>query len=89
MAAPGFTIEQLMDAIREDKRDLSGFFTTGEWAELLVVQPARMRMILREALARGMVKRDFTFREAIDGSQRRVPVYAFKLKKGKGAEQHG
>jgi hypothetical protein len=75
-----FTLDELLDAMRQGAADLSEYKTCPEWSEHWGVWERRMRVLIREGLKLGIVRRARTQRESIDGTMRWVPVYAFELK---------
>lgn len=78
-----FTLQDLLAALRQGaETDLSGYLTAEEWGERLgICNIKKMRGLIRQGLRSGLVNRAMTQREAIDGTQRWVPVYAFDLSK--------
>ncbi len=84
MPAP-FTLDELLAVLRQgEEQDLTGYMTVREWRERLHAPEDKMRALIREGLAKGLVARQRVPREAIDGTMRPITVYAFNL----GGERH-
>ncbi len=92
---PDFTMADIMAALAADgppAADLTGFATAEQWADRLGCSDVRMHRLIRDALAKGFCEhRKIAMSElglfAIDGSDRRTNVYAFRVQLQRSPEE--
>lgn len=78
--AATFTLDQLRAHLATEEQEVKeGFRTSKEWAEHFGVGRQKMRQLLNEAKAAGIVRVSGHRRETLDGRFFRVPVYAFEI----------
>jgi len=72
-----FTLAELRAFIEGEVREApEGYYTAREWAAHFGVHPKRMRALLRQAKERGLLAMARVMREALDGKDMPIPVYA-------------
>lgn len=78
-----FTLDDLLAYLgRGPEEQAEGSYTQAEWARHFGLTVPKMATLLQEAKRRGLLVVARSYREALDGVLRPVPVYRFVLKAG-------
>ena len=76
-----FTLNDLLAHLRETEGP-EDFFTLAEWRAHLGLTEQRMRTLMKDAKAAGLLEISKARRERLDGVMTPVPVYRFNLETG-------
>lgn len=79
MTSPTFTLDELLEFLRQEPEAPKGYMTTRQWAMYFGISSKRMRGIMREAYELGILLRRETKQERYDGVRMPTQVYAFML----------
>ena len=74
-----FTLQELLAFLQEEEDAPEGFYTAREWADYFGTYPEKMRELMRDADAAGILLRSQAKRQRIDLVMQAQPVYAFDL----------
>lgn len=74
-----FTLGELQAFIEGERTEtVEGYYTAREWADHFGIHIKKMRVLLKEAKAKGLLDMRRTERVALDDKVHRAPVYALR-----------